>query len=189
MWFEPRHLWFPKDPSLPGDYEDALAVSQSRRTIAIADGVSTAIFSRRWAELVTTKAILEPISFTGDLNTDSEQLSIWLEDLQKTWRSDVKPNSLPWHQQPKAISIGGQTTLLFASLNDLPDRSDEDTHGTEPLRSKLRVDAIGDCNLFLIRDGQKTGLFQSRLPMHSLNHQMSLVVSLSPEQLLITSNH
>lgn len=158
MWFESRHLWFPKDPSLPGDYEDALAVSQSRRAIAIADGVSTAIFSRRWSELVTTKAILEPFSFTDDLDSDSDRLCIWLEDLQKTWRSDVKPNSLPWHQQPKAVSIGGQTTLLFASLNDVSDQSDEAPHGTEQ-RSKLRVDAIGDCNLFLIRDGQKTQSF------------------------------
>jgi hypothetical protein len=155
VWFEFRHLWFPKDPSLPGDYEDALAVSQSRRTIAIADGVSTAIFSRRWAELVTTKAILEPISFTGDLDADSDRLSIWLEDLQKTWRSDVKPNSLPWHQQPKAVSIGGQTTLLFASLSECEDQEDEHAHEAGQLRSKLRVDAIGDCNLFLIREGQK----------------------------------
>ena len=159
MWFESRYLWFPKDPALPDDYEDALAVSQSRRSIAIADGVSTAIFSRRWAELITTKAISEPISFTDELDTDSDRLRNWLEDLQKRWRSDVKPNSLPWHQKPKAVSIGAQTTLLSASLNDCSDQSDEASHEAGQLRSKLRVDAIGDCNLFLVREGKRIKSF------------------------------
>ena len=46
MWFEPRHLWFLKDPSLPGDYEDALAVSQSRRTIAIRRGLYSNLLAK-----------------------------------------------------------------------------------------------------------------------------------------------
>ena len=40
-----RVFWLPKDPGYAEEYEDACALDEERGRVAIADGVSSAIFS------------------------------------------------------------------------------------------------------------------------------------------------
>jgi hypothetical protein len=82
------------------------------------------------------------------LDTD-EQIGGWLEPLQQAWRRDIDFNSLKWHQKPKATSVGAQATLLIVIV-------EPSTDGTvAPGEYRLRASALGDCVLYLIREGRK----------------------------------
>ena len=54
--FEARVFSFPKDPENPSQYEDAWHYDPGRGIAAIADGVSSSIFSRPWAEVLVHAA-------------------------------------------------------------------------------------------------------------------------------------
>jgi hypothetical protein len=144
MRFRSHQCWFPKDAEFPGEYEDASARSEKHGRAIVADGVSSAIFSRTWARLLTRSVVVEP----PDLRSE-EAIQAWLAPLQQEWRKGINFAGLPWHQKPKATSIGAQTTLLVVSLEPLAD-------GSDPAGAyRLRASGIGDCVLFLVRDGRK----------------------------------
>lgn len=144
MRFRSHQCWFPKDVDFPRDYEDASARSEKHGRAVVADGVSSAIFSRNWARLLTRAAVETPPS----LETD-EAIRGWLEPLQQAWRQDIDFNSLKWHQKPKATSVGAQATLLIVHV-------EQSTDGTAaPGEYRLRASGLGDCVLYLIRQGRK----------------------------------
>ena len=60
MRTESRVFWMPKDIGYEGDYEDAFALDEPRGVAAVADGVSSAIFSRQWADILTRAVIAGP---------------------------------------------------------------------------------------------------------------------------------
>lgn len=145
MRIRTRHRWYPRDPLLPRDYEDAAAVSEKYGRVVIADGVSSAIFSRTWARLLTRSAVSVPPAF-GDDST----FTGWVTSLQKQWREGIDFANLHWAQKPKVASVGAQSTLLFVEITPRPE-GDSDSEGSPTTRFEAR--AIGDCCLFLIRDG------------------------------------
>jgi hypothetical protein len=148
MRFRSHQCWFPKDVEFPGEYEDASARSEKHGRAIVADGVSSAIFSRAWARLLTRSAVVEPPDLTSE-----DAIQAWLTPLQQEWRKGINFAGLPWHQKPKATSIGAQTTLLALTVEPLTDNSES------PDEYRLRAAGIGDCVLFLVRDGRKVFSF------------------------------
>lgn len=144
MRFRSHQCWFPKDVDFPRDYEDASARSEKYGRAVIADGVSSAIFSRSWARLLTRTAVETPPSLDSD-----EAIWAWLEPQQRAWRQDIDFDSLKWHQKPKAAAVGAQATLLIVHVEPLPD--EESALG----QYRLRASALGDCVLYLVREGRK----------------------------------
>ena len=148
MRFRSHQCWFPKDAEFPGEYEDASARSEKHGRAIVADGVSSAIFSRAWARLLTRSVVAEPPDLTSE-----DAIQAWLTPLQQEWRKGINFAGLPWHQKPKATSIGAQTTLLAVAVEPLADGGDLAGE------YRLRGSGIGDCVLFLVRDGRRVFSF------------------------------
>ena len=144
MRFRSHQCWFPRDVEFPREYEDASARSEKQGRALVADGVSSAIFSRDWARLLTRAAVVS----LPDLESE-EAIQAWLGPLQQQWRKGINFAGLPWHQKPKATSVGAQTTLLAVSIEPFVDGE------APPGAYRLRASGIGDCVLFLIREGRK----------------------------------
>lgn len=149
MRFRSYQCWFPKDADSPGDYEDACALSEKAGRAVIADGVSTAIFSRAWARLLTRTAVSNPPD-----TRDSGALAEWLRPLQQEWRQAIGYESVArdWIRGPKVRSTGGQATLLIVEVTPL---GDTDESGARIDEYRLNAHAIGDCCIFLVRSGEK----------------------------------
>jgi hypothetical protein len=144
MRFRSHQCWFPKDSDFPHEYEDASAVSEKHGLAIVADGVSSAIFSRAWARLLTRSAVTS----VPDLRSE-DCIQEWLGPLQQQWRQGINFQALPWHQKPKATSVGAQATLLIVQIAPIDGGDcDKDEY-------QLQASGIGDCVLFLVRDGLK----------------------------------
>lgn len=158
MRFESHQCWFPKDEELPSDYEDASAISERKGRVVVADGVSSAIFSRAWARLLTRTAVESSPLFTDDC-----ELTTWVGQLQKTWREGINFSALTWFQKPKATTVGAQCTLLVLDIEPFPieprddclNQSDAEEKNKPTADYRLTAHAIGDCCLFIIRNGEK----------------------------------
>ena len=106
MRFRSYQCWFPRDAEKAMDYEDASAHSEKWGRAVIADGVSSAIFSRIWARLLTRTAVTNPPTFASE-----EDIVEWLKPLQLSWREAIKQAKITvplWAVMPKISSIGGQ---------------------------------------------------------------------------------
>lgn len=149
MRFRSHQCWFPRDPDSPGFYEDACAISEKAGRVVIADGVSSAIFSRTWARLLTRTAVKDP-----PYTHDSTAVSKWLEPLQEEWRKAINYDVVvrDIFRGRKVRTVGGQATLLIAEIEPLTVADGEAEPSTE---YRLTVHAIGDCCLFVVRDGKK----------------------------------
>jgi hypothetical protein len=148
MRFRSHQCWFPRDVEKPLEYEDASAHSEKWGRAVIADGVSSAIFSRTWARLLTRTAVVNPPALDGD-----EEIKAWLQPLQQAWKEEIRQAkiSVPlWAVMPKINSIGGQATLLIVEIEP---RLGED--GTAGDTYRLRARGIGDSVLYVIRGGEK----------------------------------
>lgn len=144
MLFESRSFWHPKDTEFPGDYEDAFQVAE-HGIVAIADGVSSAIFSRQWADILTRAVVETP----PDL-ADGEAFQKWLADNRAAWRNSIDVARLSWMQRQKLQQVGGAyAALLWVEL--YPDAA---VVAEQPASFRLRCFAVGDCCLFHIRNGE-----------------------------------
>ena len=91
-------------------------------------------------------------------------------DLQRLWRDGIIFKDLPWYLKPKVLSTGAQATLLLIEIEPISDTADGSTADageqvtapTSGVRKtgqfseyRLVAHALGDCNLFVIRDGTK----------------------------------
>lgn len=149
MRFRSHQSWFPKEVDLPNDYEDASSRSEKTGRAVIADGVSSAIFSRTWARLLTRTAVANPPSVNDDVG-----LMQWVGDLQKLWRDGINFKGLPWNLKPKATSTGAQATLLLIEIEPSGVAAGAEA-ASQPAEYRLQAHALGDCNLFLIRNGEQ----------------------------------
>jgi hypothetical protein len=143
MLFHSRTFWLPKDAEHPGEYEDAFAVDEGRGRVAIADGVSSAIFSRQWADLLTRAVVESP----PDL-ADGEAFQQWLRELRKQWALSIDVTSLKWNQRAK-LETGAFSTLLWIEFDPVNEEGE----------TGFRSFALGDCCLFHVRDGQVLATF------------------------------
>jgi hypothetical protein len=138
-----RVFALPKDPDQPSGYQDASAVDPARRIAAIADGVSSSLFSGRWATILTEAAV-------GDAPDPAEEglFAAWLATQRKLWAGGVDAASLPWFQRAK-LPLGAFSTLLWVRVL-----------AAEPGAAgsfgayRLLAHAIGDSCLFQVRRGE-----------------------------------
>ncbi len=133
MFFEHRTFWLPKDVRHSGEFQDAYDVDPRRGIAAIADGVSSGIFSASWAKLLTESVVAAPPDVS-----DGEALARWLAHERQAWREPIDVDNLPWFQKPK-LQQGAYTTLLWVML------------APQGKHLSYRAAAIGDSCLFHLR--------------------------------------
>lgn len=143
MRFEARTFWLPKDADETAQYQDAFALDAETGRAAIADGVSSAIFSGPWARLLTLGIVAEPPPLE-----DSAAFQGWLAEKRAAWINTIDTSKLTWYQRPKMVD-GAMTTLLWLEL--LPSETNAEGLATS---YDLRSFAIGDSCLFHLRGGE-----------------------------------
>jgi hypothetical protein len=141
--FESRVLSLAKDADYPDENQDCCRVDHVGRVAALADGVSSAIFSRLWAKILVEAAVE---GFPDP--SQREPFACWLSERREAWRRQIDVSRLAWFQKPK-LREGAFSTLLTVRL--IPP-ADEPAEGESEWR--LRAIAIGDTCMFHIRDGK-----------------------------------
>ncbi len=125
------------------EYEDAFyfSVSPVGCKVAVSDGATEAYDSGRWAQMLTKKFVSKPPRCcNADERKNAYRFVEWVKPLQQEWQSGVDFTKLPWFAVDKAAR-GSFSSLLGISIN---------------LQKKYwQAVAIGDTNLFLIRDDDR----------------------------------
>lgn len=126
---------FPKFGNTKDENEDSFSVPipSKKKSVhfAISDGATESSFSNEWSYLLVSEYSKNPF--------DKICLREFLSKLSQRWYSIVNEKELPWYAQQKA-EIGAFATFLGLTIDKEKDCFD--------------VMAIGDCCLFLIRDGK-----------------------------------
>src|SRR5581483_9992929 len=104
MRFESRIFWLSKDADESAQYQDAFALDAETGRAAIADGVSSAIFSGPWARLLTLGAVADPPPLE-----DGGAFQAWLAEKRAAWANGIDASKLTWYQRPKMVD-GAMTT-------------------------------------------------------------------------------
>jgi hypothetical protein len=169
MAFDARCFWHAKDLASVADYEDAFDVDPNVGRAAIADGVSTAIFSRRWAQLLTSSSVAAPPAWHDDAAVNA-----WILEQRKAWAKSINVHALPWMQKAKLEQSGGAyAAFLWAEILPQGDstanganHSDAHSDNASDISSKTAADdfhcrsvAVGDCCLFHVRAGELLARF------------------------------
>jgi hypothetical protein len=141
--FQSQTFWLAKDADSPDQYQDAFGLDAERGLAAIADGVSSAIFSGPWARILTRATIDDPPRF--DVPGEFQD---WLARRRAAWSGEIDTTKLTWYQRPKMVD-GAMTTLLWCEL--WPDETGDDGLAKN---YQLYSFAIGDSCLFHVRDGK-----------------------------------
>jgi len=135
--FQWRTFVLAKDVEHPEHCQDAWGSDPSRGIAVVADGVSSAIFSRPWAEILVRAVLADP-----PYPSDPAGFSQWLASCRAQWEATIDTENLTWYQAPK-MAEGAFSTLLWVRLFPT------DQTG----RCNAHVFAIGDSCLFHFRDG------------------------------------
>lgn len=143
MRFDTRVFRLSKDPDQPSGYQDACAVDAEQGIAAIADGVSSALFSGPWAEILTEAAVAE-----NPDPGDPEAFAWWLQNQRQKWPSRIDTSSLAWFQRAK-LPTGAFSTLLWLQVSELDSAQPGSFGGF-----RFRAHAIGDSCLFHLRGGE-----------------------------------
>lgn len=143
MRFDTRLFMLAKDPEQPGAFQDACCVDAERHVAAIADGVSSALFSGPWAAILA-EAVVADSPDPGDL----EQFAAWLQRQRERWAASIDTSSLAWFQKAK-LPMGAFSTLLCARVA-AADGARAGAFGGY----RLTAFALGDSCLFQIRGGE-----------------------------------
>jgi len=140
----PKRFWTAKAGNRPEEYEDAsnlaCVLSGERALMAVCDGASEAAFSREWANILADSYITRPLNLealTGAVLAD------WLGPCESEWNEAVPWERIPWHGEAKTRA-GSLAALLGLNIELTPSAS-----GGFPWRAV----AVGDCCLFVVRDG------------------------------------
>jgi len=136
--------------------DDAFAYELGALRFAIADGATESAFSDRWAQSLVKAYITEP---PFGMPPSEDAMMLWLLPLQDEWRRGIDWASLPWYCQEKAEN-GAFATFLALEFG---------THGTvwekiigrtlQGEELKWHAFAVGDSNLFQVRDDQMIATF------------------------------
>jgi hypothetical protein len=143
MRFLAKTFWLAKDAEAPEQFEDSFELDAERGIAAIADGVSSTIFSGLWARILTQAAVADPPCLH-----DPAALQDWLQRRRAEWSNQIDTSRLTWFQRPKMIE-GAMSTWLWCELTPPPHGD-----GGDPDGYRLSSFAIGDCCLFHLRQGE-----------------------------------
>ena len=132
-----RTFWVPKDLDNEPAYEDAFAVNAERGTAALADGVSSAIFSGAWARALTEAAAADPP------HVEEPSFWDWLAACRQQWRGQLDLGKLNYFQREKLRQVGGAySTLLWCQWAD---------DAEHPAALTWEARATGDTGLLHVR--------------------------------------
>jgi len=148
MFFQGKSFWLAKDAAQAEQYQDAFALDERRGVAAIADGVSSSLFSAPWAKILADAVVASP----PDVH-NADSLFPWLAEQRQRWNDAVDTDNLAWHQKAK-LQQGAQSTLLWARILP-PDDRDRQC----PDLPRLQCFAIGDCLLLHARGSQMLRAF------------------------------
>ena len=139
-----KRLWTAKAGNRPEEYEDAsnlaCLLSGKRALMAVCDGASEAAFSREWANILADAYVARPLDLE---DLDDAVLAEWLAPCESEWNEAVPWERIPWHGEAKTRA-GSLAALLGLNVELTPSAS-----GGFPWRAV----AVGDCCLFVVRDG------------------------------------
>jgi len=143
MPFDARVFKLAKDVERPEEDQDAYALDAAGGIAAVADGVSSAIFSRQWAGVLAEAVIAD----TPDPD-DKAAFARWLAERRQAWSERIDTGGLAWFQKAK-LPMGAFSTLLWVRL--LPvEQQQEGAFGA----FRLQGFAIGDSCLLHVRHGE-----------------------------------
>jgi len=143
MRFETRLFTLAKDPENPGTYQDACYVDAQRHVAAIADGVSSSLFSGPWAAILT-QAVVADFPNPGD----ADEFAAWLVQQRERWAASIDTSGLAWFQKAK-LPTGAFSTLLYTRVCEVDDAPAGAFGGY-----RLMAFALGDSCLFQVRGGE-----------------------------------
>ena len=144
-----RAFWTSKAGNRPEECEDAYAfdpwacrlgsMGVDTARIAVSDGASESAFARSWSQVLSKAFIDRPLDLSG---IGQDALESWLAPGQQAWNATVPWDRIPWHGEAKARA-GALATLLGLTISPA---------GPDGL--SWQAVAIGDCCLFIVRDGE-----------------------------------
>lgn len=137
-------VWTQKMGNSPEQWEDAFAVEAASGVAAVADGASTGIYCRIWADQLSRRFLTDRPD-----TRDPISLNKWVNGLRTEWRSAINYSNLNWSKQAKVDQVGAAATLLGLELGPA------DEAGNRP----WRAGAVGDASLFWVRSGQLLASF------------------------------
>jgi hypothetical protein len=174
MRLDSRLLTLAKDPDNPGQFQDAFALDAARGIAAIADGVSSALFSGPWATILT-QAVVAAAADPRDPAT----FAAWLAQCRAAWAASIDTSSLAWFQRAK-LPTGAFSTLLWIRILEVAEAEAGAFGGF-----RLVGYAIGDTCLFHIRGGDLVRTFPVQTSAELLADPLALgSVDLNRDQLL-----
>lgn len=139
-----RELWTQKLGNQPEEWEDACATDASAGVAVVADGASSGIYCRLWADQLAKCFIVD----RPDAR-DPTALARWVQGLREEWRTAIDYPALSWTKQRKVDETGAAATLLTLEVGPF---------GPDGGRS-WRAAAIGDACLFWVRAGKLVASF------------------------------
>jgi hypothetical protein len=141
--FDTRLFTLAKDPEHPEGFQDACCVDSGRHLMAIADGVSSALFSGPWAAILAEAAVADSPN-----PHNATEFAEWLLRQRERWAASIDTANLAWHQKAK-LPTGAFSTLLYVSICPA-DAARAGSFGGY----RLMAFALGDSCLFQIRGGE-----------------------------------
>jgi hypothetical protein len=148
MRFDTRLFTLAKDPDQPEGFQDACCLDSQRQVVAIADGVSSALFSGPWAAILAEAAVADSPN-----PQDEAAFANWLRTQRGRWSASIDTANLAWHQKAK-FSQGAFSTLLYVHVCPV-DGARPGSFGGH----RLTAFALGDSCLFQIRGGELVRCF------------------------------
>lgn len=161
MPFDARVFQLAKDPQQPGQCQDAWRIDAARGRAAAADGVSAAIFSGPWANILVEAAVADPLP-----PGDASGWEAWLAPHRRRWAQQINADGLTWNQRAK-LAAGAFSTLLWLWMELRGDREQGIGNRVEngalqpvtcnlspPKEYDLHVGAAGDTCLLHVRQGR-----------------------------------
>ncbi len=139
-----RWLTLPKSGNSIDQWEDAFCVDDESSTFAIADGASSGIFVKLWASLLVERFV-EKRPHLGSVTETAH----WIQGCRSEWKSTIDYATLDYFKRTKVDRIGGAATFLSLQLGG-KDPSEHQSAESIPWVAH----AVGDCCLFLVRDGR-----------------------------------
>jgi hypothetical protein len=152
MRFDGRIFALAKDPDRPEQNQDACRADARGGIAAIADGVSSAIFSAQWANV-----LVDAVIAAAPEPSDPEGFAAWLGQRRQAWSQRIDASRLGWSQRAK-LPRGAFSTLLWVRVGD----ADGDRPGAFGA-CRLQGFAIGDSCLFHVRGRELVRSF----PLHA----------------------
>jgi len=143
MRLDTRLFTLAKDPEQPAAFQDACCIDSEQHIAAIADGVSSALFSGPWAAILAESVVAD--SPNPD---DPAEFRAWLQRQRQRWEASIDTTNLAWFQKAK-LPMGAFSTLLYVRVCP-PTESHTGAFGGY----RLVAFALGDSCLFQVRGGE-----------------------------------